>query len=313
MTETVYRMLYRIRRVQEEIARIYPSDKIVSPIHLSLGQEAVSVAVCQALRPDDVVFGSCRCHALYLAKGGDLDAMMAELYGKATGCAKGKAGSMHLIDVNAGVMGASAIVSSSIPLATGYALAAKMQGKDLVVASFFGDGAVEEGVFHESLNFARLERLPILFVCENNFYAVHARLEARQANRGIAELARAHGLPAESLDSRDLDTLLARAGAAVEAIRQGPSGPRFLEVTCYRWSEHVGPGTDFDAGYRSRAEAEPWLAADPVRLAGRRLPDETRLRIEREEEDRLARAIEFAEQSPFPDDSELTADLFAAD
>src|SRR5688572_3655012 len=168
-----YRSLYRIRRVEEEIARVYPTDKITSPVHLSIGQEAISVAVCEALRTDDVVFGTYRSHACYLAKGGSLRGMIAELYGKATGVAKGKAGSMHLIDVAAGVMGASAVVASSISQAVGYALAIKMRREDRVVACFFGDGAVEEGTFHESLNFAALKRLPVLFVCENNAYAIH--------------------------------------------------------------------------------------------------------------------------------------------
>src|SRR6266550_5975186 len=149
MIERFYRALYRIRRVEEEIAAVYPTDKIKSPVHLSIGQEAVSVGVCEALGRDDVVFGTYRSHALYLAKGGDLQKMIAELYGKATGCAKGKGGSMHLIDVDAGVMGTSAVVGTTIPQAVGYAYAMKVQRRDTVVASFFGDGSAEEGAFHE--------------------------------------------------------------------------------------------------------------------------------------------------------------------
>lgn len=310
MFEPLYRKLYRIRRVEEEIARRYPTDKIQSPVHLSIGQEAVSVGVCEALRAEDIVFGSYRCHSLYLAKGGDLNAMIAELYGKATGCAKGKAGSMHLIDAAAGVMGASAVVATTIPLAVGYALAARMQGKSLIVASFFGDGAVEEGVFHESLNFAALEKLPILFVCENNGYAVHARLGDRQSNTGIVELARAHGIVSERLDSRDIEKLIVRARDAVEALRLGDTGPRFLEVECYRWMEHVGPGTDFHAGYRSRDDGKPWEDADPLKLLGHRLAGELRSAVEAEEDARIAAAFEFAEQSPFPEDRELYTDMF---
>ena len=162
--ERFYRSLYRIRRVEEEIARIYPSDKIKSPVHLSIGQEAVSVGVCEALRPKDVVFGTYRSHAYYLAKGGDLKKMVAELYGKATGCAKGKGGSMHLIDAAHGIMGASAVVGTTIPNAVGYAYALKLQRKDSVVVSLFGDGATDEGVFYESLNFAALKQLPIIFI-----------------------------------------------------------------------------------------------------------------------------------------------------
>src|ERR1700677_3146591 len=166
MHERLYRSLYRIRRVEEEVARVYPTDRIKSPVHLSIGQEAVSVAVCEALRPSDVVFGTYRCHALYLTKGGDLKQMIAELYGKATGCAKGKGGSMHMIAPKAGVMGTSAVVGTTIANAIGYAYAMKLQQRDTVVASFFGDGATEEGVFHESLNWASLKGLPIIFVCE---------------------------------------------------------------------------------------------------------------------------------------------------
>src|SRR5438445_5328339 len=172
MLEKLYRSLYRIRRLEEEVARVYATDKIKSPVHLSIGQEAVSVGVCEALRPPDVVFGTYRGHALYLAKGGDMNAMVAELYGKATGCTKGKGGSMHLIDPERGVMGASAVVGTTIANAAGFAYAQKYRRRQGIVVSFFGDGATEEGVYSESLNFAALKKLPILFVCENNQYAI---------------------------------------------------------------------------------------------------------------------------------------------
>ena len=198
-----YRSLYRIRRVEEAIARIYPTDKIKSPIHLSIGQEAVSVGLCEALEPKDFVFGTYRGHALYLAKGGDLQAMLAELYGKATGCARGKGGSMHLIDTTAGVMGTSAIVAAGIPNAVGFALGLKLRGTGAIVASVFGDGAAEEGVFHEALNFASLRKLPVVFVCENNGYAIHAAQADRQAGNDICALAQAHGMPAARIDTSD--------------------------------------------------------------------------------------------------------------
>ena len=189
--ERLYRSLYRIRRVEEEIAKVYSSDKIKSPVHLSIGQEAVSVAVCEALARRDVAFGTYRGHALYLAKGGDLNRMIAELYGKATGCAKGKGGSMHLIDTAAGLMGTSAVVGTTISNAVGYAYALACRREDRVVASFFGDGATEEGAFHESLNVAALKRLPIVFICENNGYAIHTHQSCRQARANIAERAAA--------------------------------------------------------------------------------------------------------------------------
>src|SRR5690242_10528411 len=221
MQARFYRALYRIRRIEEEIAAVYPTDKIKSPVHLSIGQEAVSVGVCEALRPDDVVFGSYRSHAFYLAKGGNLRRMIAELYGKADGCAKGKGGSMHLIDIAARVMGASAVVGTTIPQAVGFAYALKLQRKDSVVASFFGDGAVDEGVFHESLNFAALKGLPIIFVCENNRYAIHTHQLRRQKVSNICERARIHGMPAEQIPDNDVVRIYERVNEAVGSIRSG--------------------------------------------------------------------------------------------
>lgn len=305
-----YRSLYRVRRVEEEIARVYPTDKVMSPVHLSIGQEAISVAVCEALQPDDVVFGTYRGHALYLAKGGDLPGMIAELYGKATGVAKGKAGSMHLIDTSSGVMGASAVVATSIPQAVGYALALKLQRKPQIVAAFFGDGAVEEGVFHESLNFAALKRLPILFICENNDYAIHSRRRDRQAGEQILGYAQAHGLAAERFPQMDIYELYARTCCVAEELRTGRSAPVFFECCCCRWMEHVGPHQDFAAGYRDPADAEVWFQNDPLQAVGRRLVPELRKQLEQEVEEEIHVAFEFAEQSAFPDPRELYSDMY---
>lgn len=305
--EKIYRSLYRIRRTEEEVARIYPTDKIKSPVHLSIGQEAVSVGICEALKPGDVVFGTYRNHALYLAKGGDLKKMVAELYGKATGCAKGKGGSMHLVDVAAGVMGGSAVVGTTIPQAVGYALALKLQGKPQMVASFFGDGALEEGACHESLNFASLKKLPILFICENNFYAIHSRLLDRQPLDNIVERARGHGIPAERIEGNDVLRIYER----VREARATGVGPVFFECLTYRWKEHVGPSDDFDAGYRTHEEARPWIEGDQVQRIGLMIDAEIRQRIEQEVEAAIAEAIAFAESSPFPAPEELYTDVFA--
>jgi TPP-dependent pyruvate/acetoin dehydrogenase alpha subunit len=310
LDSTFYRSLYRIRRVEEEIARVYPSDTVMSPVHLSIGQEAISVAICEALQPDDIVFGTYRGHALYLAKGGDLPGMVAELYGRATGVAKGKAGSMHLIDTSAGVMGASAVVATSIPQAVGYALANKMQRKPQIVAVFFGDGAVEEGVFHESLNFAALKRLPILFVCENNEYAIHSRRRDRQAAEQILGYARAHGLAAERFAQMDIYELYARTCCVAEELRTGRSGPVFFECSCYRWMEHVGPSRDFDADYRNPDEAEIWIRNDQLHVVGERLDPGLRTQLEQDVEEEIHAAFEFAEQSAFPRPPELYTDLY---
>ncbi len=310
MYDKLYRSLYRIRRIEEEIARIYPTDEIKSPIHLSIGQEAISVGVCEALRSDDVVFGTYRSHSYYLAKGGDLKKMIAELYGKATGCAKGKGGSMHLVDVEHGVMGASAVVGTTIANAVGYAYALKFQDKDSIVVSFFGDGGVDEGVFHESLNFAALKRLPIIFVCENNFYAIHTHQARRQRNTNIWERARAYGMLAERIEDGDTLHIHERVSAAVQALRAGQPGPFFFECLTYRWKEHVGPNEDYHLGYRTREEAEPWMKNDQVKRIGGMLETEQRQRIEQEVEAEIQEAFAFAEESPFPNASELYTDVF---
>ena len=180
----VYRSLRLIRRTEEKIVEIYPSDKIKSPVHLSIGQESVSVGVIDVINPDDVVGATYRGHAAYIAKGGDIKQMMAELYGKGTGCGAGKAGLMHLIDMNKNILGMSAVVGTTIPIAAGYAFALQREGKGRIAVSFFGDGATEEGVFSETLNFASLHKLPILFVCENNGFAIHSPTANRDYRLG---------------------------------------------------------------------------------------------------------------------------------
>lgn len=312
MIERFYRALYRIRRVEEEIAAVYPTDKIKSPVHLSIGQEAVSVGVCEALGRDDVVFGTYRSHALYLAKGGDLPKMIAELYGKLDGCAKGKGGSMHLIDVAARVMGASAVVGTTIPQAVGFAYALKLQRKDSVVVSVFGDGAVDEGVFHESLNFAALKSLPIIFVCENNLYAIHTHQLLRQKLGNICERARIHGMPAEQIPDNDVVRIYEKMNEAVGRLRSGQPGPFFFECLTYRLKEHVGPSEDFQLGYRRREEAEPWIKTDPIKQLGDRLDPQRRREIETAVEAEIRDAFAFAERSPFPQAAELYTDVFEA-
>ena len=305
----LYRGLFRIRRAEEEIARIYPSDQIKSPVHLSIGQEAVAVGVCDALRADDAVFGTYRGHATYLAKGGDLPAMLAELYGKDTGCARGKGGSMHLIDPDHGVMGTSAVVATTIPHAVGYAYAQRYRRTDRVTVSFFGDGATEEGAYHESLNFAALKRLPVLFVCENNDFAIHSRLLDRRSSHNIAAQAAAYGLAAERIEDNDVLRIRERAVEAVAALRAG-GGPRLLECMTYRWKEHVGPNDDFALGYRTPEEARPWIENDQVRRVGAMLDAAVKRGIEAEVEAELRQAIEFAERSPFPAEDQLLSDVF---
>jgi TPP-dependent pyruvate/acetoin dehydrogenase alpha subunit len=257
-----------------------------------------------------VVFGSYRSHALYLAKGGNLRRMIAELYGKADGCAKGKGGSMHLIDIEARVMGASAVVGTTIPQAVGFAYAVKLQRKDSVVASFFGDGAVDEGVFHESLNFAALKGLPIIFVCENNRYAIHTHQLKRQKLDNICDRARAHGLPAEQIPNNDVQGIYERISQSVGQLRAGSPGPFFFECLTYRLKEHVGPNDDFQLGYRTQEEAEAWVKSDPIEQLRAHLDAAERRRIEMEVEDEIKDAFSFAEQSPWPHAAELYTDVY---
>jgi pyruvate dehydrogenase E1 component alpha subunit len=310
--EGVYRSLRRIRRAEEEVARIYPSDKIKSPVHLSIGQEAVSVGVCDVLRPDDVVSPTYRGHAAFLAKGGSMRGLMAELFGKETGVAGGKGGSMHLIDMAHNVVGTSAVVGTTIPITLGYAFVLQSMNTDRVAVSFFGDGATEEGVFAESLNFASLRKLPVLFVCENNFYAIHTPVTKRWATQRLCERVETYGIPAYRVDDGDVLKLRALTAEVIKKIRRG-EGPAFIECRTYRWREHVGPSEDFDAGYRERTELDPWLRDDPVETIGAKLSAKRRAELDTAIEAEIADAIAFAEASPFPKPEALYTNVFAAD
>lgn len=293
----------RIRLAEEKVVELYPSDRIQSPVHLSIGQEAVAAAVCEPLAVDDPLFGSYRSHAFYLAKGGSMREMFAELYGKRTGCAGGKAGSMHLTAPEVGFMGSSAVVASTIPHAVGAALAAKRRGLRQVIVAVFGDGATEEGVYHESLNFAVLHALPVLFVCENNGLAVHSHIGARQAYR-ITEHASTYGLPTHRCEE-GWDPLAIHAAVTplLEAVRDG-SGPQLFECITYRYYEHVGIGDDHHVGYRPAVALREWQERDPL-IRDRALREALEPRVRAEIED----AVDFAEKSPWPGPDELLSDV----
>jgi len=297
----LYYSMRRIRAVEEAVERVYPLDKIQSPVHLSIGQEAIASGVCEALEESDVCYGTYRGHAMYLAKGGDLPRMVAELYARRTGCAQGKGGSMHLIDVAHGVMGTSAVVGTTIPLAAGHALAMQLRGEPSVVVCFFGDGATEEGVYYETLNFAALRRLPLLFVCENNGLAIHSPLASRQAGTaGLAAKAGAHGLPTAVVATGDVLAIHETAATMVSEIRAG-AGPQFLECRAYRWRRHVGPGEDYEYGYRERQEGAEWMLADQIPRLGALLDPGERQALDRRVDAEVTAAFDFAEASPFPD------------
>jgi 2-oxoisovalerate dehydrogenase E1 component len=265
------RSMTRIRMVEEEIARRYPEQQMRCPVHLSIGQEAAAVGVCAALLPTDWAFSGHRNHAHYLAKGGNLKAMLAEMYGKATGCCGGKGGSMHLSDQAAGFIAATPIVGSTVPIAVGAALTAQREGKERVVVVFLGDGAMEAGVVLESLSFAALKKLPILFACENNLYSVYSPLDVRQPeHRTISDMAAGHGVKTMQADGNDAHDVYSKACAAVHKLRQG-DGPVFMELATYRWLEHCGPGYDNDIGYRTDEEFQEWKKRDPLVISSQHL------------------------------------------
>jgi pyruvate dehydrogenase E1 component alpha subunit len=310
--ESLLRDMVRIRRVEETLAELYPAGEMRTPTHFSIGQEAVAVGVCGALRRDDVVYSGHRCHAHYLAKGGDLHGMVAELYGRETGCARGRGGSVHLNDPDVGVIASSAILGQTMAVAVGTALAFTMDGRDQLAVTFFGDGTVEEGIFHETLNFAVMRQAPVLFVCENNGLSTHTRLEVRQpASVSIHARAASYGMPSRLVDGNDVFAVHAAAREAVAHARGG-AGPFFLECTTYRWREHVGPQWDYDKGYRTKAEVDAWIARCPIRRASERLLSEgvsTPERIaamERASQIEVDEAVAAARAASFPAVEDLT-------
>lgn len=304
LIERLYKSMKLIRRVEERIAEVYFTDVIKSPVHLSIGQESVAVGLCDALKPEDMISNTYRCHATYLAKGGDLNQMMAELYGKKDGCAHGKAGSMHLIDMKHGVMGASAVVGTTVPVAAGYALAQKQNKTGNIVATMFGDGATDEGCYTETLNFAALQKLPLIFLLENNRLAIHSKLEQRWPTNQMLERVKTFGIKTWYIDDADVLKLRDAALEAAEYTRSG-KGPAFIQCDTYRWLEHVGPTDDHKEDYRDEAEFAKWKANDQIDKLGDMLGDEVRTSIDKDIEADIKAAEEFATNSPFPGIEEL--------
>lgn len=315
LIERLYKRMSLIRRFELRLAEIYHTDAVKSPVHLSVGQEAIAVGVCDPLLPTDMVSNTYRCHATYIAKGGDLNEMMAELYGKASGCAGGKAGSMHLVDVKRGIMGASAVVGTTIPVATGYALAMQMEAESTkhqrVMVAVFGDGATEEGCFHESLNFAALKKLPILYVCENNRLAIHTPLEKRWATERLCERVATYGIETHKISDDDIFTVRDTVSNALAKIRE-KSGPIFIECSTYRWLEHVGPRDDHSDNYRDLNEYRRWKEKDQITRLAAMLDKATVERLENEITAEIKASEEFAELAPYPADEELYNNVYAS-
>ena len=298
--------MLRIRLVEEAIAEAYPRQDMRCPVHLSIGQEAVAAGAAAALEPGDLAMSGHRSHAHYLAKGGDLRAMLAELMGREDGCCRGRGGSMHLIDRRVGFMGAVPIVGSTIPIAVGLAFADKLRRESRVTVAFLGEAATEEGVFHESANFASLHRLPVIFLCENNLYSVYSPMQVRQpAHREVFQVASAHGIPALQADGNDPEAVWAAVSRARDHAGSG-QGPVFLEMKTYRWREHCGPGFDNHIGYREEKEFEEWKKRDPLETYRRKLVAAGRLatgedrRISAGITAEIEDAFGFARKSPLP-------------
>ena len=307
MKNKLFESMLRIRLVEESIANKYSEQKMRCPTHLSIGQEAIAVGVCANLTSQDQVLSTHRAHAHYLAKGGCLNSMMAEIYGKASGCSKGMGGSMHLIDTSVGFMGSTAIVGNTIPVAVGLALEKKLARKKSIACVFFGDGATEEGAFYESVNFAIIHSLPILFICENNLYSVYSGLEVRQpVNRKIYKMVRAMGISAQHGNGNDVEEVARKVKHAKTMILKS-GGPQFLEFDTYRWREHCGPNFDNNIGYREESEFLKWKKKDPLKNFysenSQKYIDRKIDKISQEIDD----AHKFADDSKFPTLQEYNA------
>ena len=311
----LYFQMLRIRKVELRIESLYHLDEMKTPIHLCIGQEAVAVGVCSVLRKDDLISSNHRGHGHYLAKGGNLQAMIAELYCRETGCSKGRGGSMHLIDTSVGHIGSSSIVGGCIPIGVGLSLAIKMQKQDRVSVTFFGDGAADQGVLYESVNFAALKKLPVIFVYENNQYSVCSHVSARQAGEILF-----HGMSPELIQSFRVDgnSVLSVYGASREAVERARAGegPSFIECKTYRVRGHAGSGPDTALGYRTAEEIAAWEAQCPVTrfrdklLADGAITEEGIGNMEQEIEAEMDEAFRLARESPLPRGEDLALYLF---
>ena len=306
---SLYRTMRLIRRFEERCIELVKAGEIIGGIHPYIGQEAVAAGVCAALRPDDVITSTHRGHGHVLAKGADPAGMMAELAGRATGLNKGRGGSMHAADVSLGVLGANGIVGAGAPIATGAAWAAVRAGSDRVAVSFFGDGAVNQGVVLESFNLASLWSLPVVFVCENNGYSSTVTVEDLVAG-SITGRAEAFGMPAVSVDGMDAEAVFAATRECAERARAG-GGPAFVECRTYRFEAHHTWEHRSFVRYRTKEQVDEGRRRDPVRIQGERIPDADRVRVDEEVEAVLESAVRFALDSPKPDPADALHHLYA--
>jgi len=309
----LYRDMLRIRRFEEKAAELYGAGKIRGFLHLYIGEEAVATGVMRELHPEDAVVGTYREHGHALVRGVSGRAIMAEMFGKATGCSRGRGGSMHLFDAATRFYGGNAIVGGHLPLAVGLALADKLARRRRATACFFGEGAMAEGEFHESMNLAELWKLPVLFCCENNRYAMGTALERSESQVDLVAKAESYGVPAEVVDGMDVVAVIQATRRALEVVRSG-AGPYFLELQTYRFRAH----SMFDPElYRNKAEVERWKERDPIALLERRLveagwlDDDARRRLEADVAAEVAAAVDYAEESPLEPVEDLTRFVYA--
>jgi pyruvate dehydrogenase E1 component alpha subunit len=309
----MYRKVLELRLFEEKVYELFGQNLIPGTIHLYLGEEASAVGICSALRQDDYIQSTHRGHGHCIAKGADLGKMMAELMGKGTGYCKGKGGSMHVTDFDKGILGATGVVGSGLPLAVGAGLSAKMKGTDQVVAVFFGEGASNQGTFHESLNLASVWKLPVLFVCENNLYAMGTRQSIAMVLENVADRASAYGMPGVIADGNDVVDVYRVASEAVRRARKG-EGPTLIETKTYRLKGH----SRFDpATYRPKEEVEEWIKRDAVKRMRDRLLDEKIAKedelkkIEDQVKLKVEEASKFAKESPQPEPTCVCDDVYA--
>lgn len=314
----MYETMLIIRRFEERVGDLILAGEIKTPCHLYIGEEAVATGVCLALKKEDYIFGNHRSHGHYIAKGGDLKKLMAEIFCKKTGCSGGKGGSMHIIAPEVGLLGTPPIVAASIPIALGAALASILREDGRVAVSFFGDGAANEGVFYESLNLASLKKLPVIFVCENNFYSSHLPISKTLADTNIAKKAEAFNVPGFQIDGNNVKEVHETAKKAIDNARFG-KGPSLIECQTYRWRGHVGADDNIQGLHtdiRPKQELELWKEKDPIKKLEESLEREgvlsmeEKIKIAKNVEEEIEKAMIFAKESPEPDEAELTKDVF---
>jgi len=308
----LYREMLKIRRFEERVSDLFSKGLIPGFVHLYIGQEAVAVGVCANLTKNDYITSTHRGHGHCIAKGADMKRMMAELFGKKTGYCKGKGGSMHIADYSSGILGANAIVGANIPIAAGAAFAAKSKGTKNVSVSFFGDGASNTGAFHEGINIAAAWKLPVIFVCENNLYAISTRTTRSTPITNIADRAASYGIPGVIADGMDVMAVYEAAHEATERARNG-LGPTLIECKTYRF---YGSFEGDPQRYRTKSEREEWLTKDPLNFGEKLvkqdiLTDADLQKIDQEIRSAVDEAVEYARESPYPEAEEVTKDLFA--